>query len=244
MKKSSAIIAIIITILVLAVIGLSISIVYVHNSKENDTSSSKKVSEKADKNETKNKIDKEDIEEEKEEKKENKETVKKNKERTPEIIAEELASILDGSDEECLEYLLEVTDFKAYKYYRSPGETVDFDVVTDYASYRDAAKKIFLKEYNAMTDEDEKEEKQWFKDHYDELYYSTEKLDLFVYKKSDLHECKVFPEFDEIIVTYKGNNDEEQNYHLLFYKNKLVNIEWADEIEELETKMDNFFASH
>ena len=244
MKKSSAIIAIIITILVLAVIGLSISIVYVHNSKENDTSSSKKVSEKADKNETKNKIDKEDIEEEKEEKKENKETVKKNKERTPEIIAEELASILDGSDEECLEYLLEVTDFKAYKYYRSPGETVDFDVVTDYASYRDAAKKIFLKEYNAMTDEDEKAEKQWFKDHYDELYYSTEKLDLFVYKKSDLHECKVFPEFDEIIVTYKGNNDEEQNYHLLFYKNKLVNIEWADEIEELETKMDNFFASH
>ena len=181
MKKSSAIIAIIITILVLAVIGLSISIVYVHNSKENDTSSSKKVSEKSDKNETKNKIDKEDIEEE--EKEEKKETVKKNKERTPEIIAEELASILDGSDEECLEYLLEVTDFKAYKYYRSPGETVDFDVVTDYASYRDAAKKIFLKEYNAMTDEDEKEEKQWFKDHYDELYYSTEKLDLFVYKK-------------------------------------------------------------
>ena len=242
MKKSSAIIAIIITILVLAVIGLSISIVYVHNSKENDTSSSKKVSEKSDKNETKNKIDKEDIEEE--EKEEKKETVKKNKERTPEIIAEELASILDGSDEECLEYLLEVTDFKAYKYYRAPGETVDFDVVTDYASYRDAAKKIFLKEYNAMTDEDEKEEKQWFKDHYDELYYSTEKLDLFVYKKSDLHECKVFPEFDEIIVTYKGNNDEEQNYHLLFYKNKLVNIEWADEIEELETKMDRFFASY
>ena len=242
MKKSSAIIAIIITILVLAVIGLSISIVYVHNSKENDTSSSKKVSEKSDKNETKNKIDKEDIEEE--EKEEKKETVKKNKERTPEIIAEELASILDGSDEECLEYLLEVTDFKAYKYYRSPGETVDFDVVTDYASYRDAAKKIFLKEYNAMTDEDEKEEKQWFKDHYDELYYSTEKLDLFVYKKSDLHECKVFPEFDEIIVTYKGNNDEEQNYHLLFYKNKLVNIEWSDEMEELETKMDRFFASH
>ena len=242
MKKSSAIIAIIITILVLAVIGLSISIVYVHNSKENDTSSSKKVSEKSDKNETKNKIDKEDIEEE--EKEEKKETVKKNKERTPEIIAEELASILDGSDEECLEYLLEVTDFKASKYYRSPGETVDFDVVTDYASYRDAAKKIFLKEYNAMTDEDEKEEKQWFKDHYDELYYSTEKLDLFVYKKSDLHECKVFPEFDEIIVTYKGNNDEEQNYHLLFYKNKLVNIEWADEIEELETKMDRFFASY
>ena len=242
MKKSSAIIAIIITILVLAVIGLSISIIYVHNSKENETSSSKKVSEKADKNETKNKIDKEDIEEE--EKEEKKETVKKNKERTPEIIAEELASILDGSDEECLEYLLEVTDFKAYKYYRSPGETVDFDVVTDYASYRDAAKKIFLKEYNAMTDEDEKAEKQWFKDHYDELYYSTEKLDLFVYKKSDLHECKVFPEFDEIIVTYKGNNDEEQNYHLLFYKNKLVNIEWADEIEELETKMDRFFASY
>ena len=242
MKKSSAIIAIIITILVLAVIGLSISIIYVHNSKENETSSSKKVSEKADKNETKNKIDKEDIEEE--EKEEKKETVKKNKERTPEIIAEELASILDGSDEECLEYLLEVTDFKAYKYYRSPGETVDFDVVTDYASYRDAAKKIFLKEYNAMTDEDEKAEKQWFKDHYDELYYSTEKLDLFVYKKSDLHECKVFPEFDEIIVTYKGNNDEEQNYHLLFYKNKLVNIEWADEMEELETKMDRFFASH
>ncbi len=140
--------------------------------------------------------------------------------------------------------MLEVTDFKAYKYYRSPGETVDFDVVTDYASYRDAAKNIFLKEYNAMTDEDEKAEKQWFKDHYDELYQSTEKLDLFVYKKSDLHECKVFPEFDEIIVTYKGNNDEEQNYHLLFYKNKLVNIEWSDEIEELETKMDNFFASY
>ena len=242
MKKSSAIIAIIITILVLAVIGLSISIVYVHNSKENDTSSSKKVSEKADKNETKNKIDKEDIEEE--EKEEKKETVKKNKERTPEIIAEELASILDGSDEECLEYLLEVTDFKAYKYYRTSEETVDFDVVTDYEGYRDASKKIFLKEYNAMTDEDEKAEKQWFKDHYDELYYSTEKLDLFVYKKSDLHECKVFPEFDEIIVTYKGNNDEEQNYHLLFYKNKLVNIEWADEIEELETKMDRFFASY
>ena len=242
MKKSSAIIAIIITILVLAVIGLSISIVYVHNSKENDTSSSKKVSEKSDKNETKNKIDKEDIEEE--EKEEKKETVKKNKERTPEIIAEELASILDGSDEECLEYLLEVTDFKAYKYYRTSEETVDFDVVTDYEGYRDASKKIFLKEYNAMTDEDEKAEKQWFKDHYDELYYSTEKLDLFVYKKSDLHECKVFPEFDEIIVTYKGNNDEEQNYHLLFYKNKLVNIEWADEIEELETKMDRFFASY
>ena len=242
MKKSSAIIAIIITILVLAVIGLSISIIYVHNSKENETSSSKKVSEKADKNETKNKIDKEDIEEE--EKEEKKETVKKNKERTPEIIAEELASILDGSDEECLEYLLEVTDFKAYKYYRTSEETVDFDVVTDYEGYRDASKKIFLKEYNAMTDEDEKAEKQWFKDHYDELYYSTEKLDLFVYKKSDLHECKVFPEFDEIIVTYKGNNDEEQNYHLLFYKNKLVNIEWADEMEELETKMDRFFASH
>ena len=242
MKKSSAIIAIIITILVLAVIGLSISIIYVHNSKENETSSSKKVSEKADKNETKNKIDKEDIEEKEKEEKE--ETVKKNKERTPEIIAEELASILDGSDEECLEYLLEVTDFKAYKYYRTSEETVDFDVVTDYEGYRDASKKIFLKEYNAMTDEDEKAEKQWFKDHYDELYYSTEKLDLFVYKKSDLHECKVFPEFDEIIVTYKGNNDEEQNYHLLFYKNKLVNIEWADEIEELETKMDNFFASH
>lgn len=242
MKKSSAIIAIIITILVLAVIGLSISIVYVHNSKENETSSSKKVSEKADKNETKNKIDKEDVEDE--EKEEKKETVKKNKERTPEIIAEELASILDGSDEECLEYLLEVTDFKAYKYYRTSEETVDFDVVTDYEGYRDASKKIFLKEYNAMTDEDEKEEKQWFKDHYDELYYSTEKLDLFVYKKSDLHECKVFPEFDEIIVTYKGNNDEEQNYHLLFYKNKLVNIEWADEMEELETKMDRFFASH
>ena len=242
MKKSSAIIAIIITILVLAVIGLSISIIYVHNSKENETSSSKKVSEKADKNETKNKIDKEDIEEE--EKEEKKETVKKNKERTPEIIAEELASILDGSDEECLEYLLEVTDFKAYKYYRTSEETVDFDVVTDYEGYRDASKKIFLKEYNAMTDEDEKAEKQWFKDHYDELYYSTEKLDLFVYKKSDLHECKVFPEFDEIIVTYKGNNDEEQNYHLLFYKNKLVNIEWADEIEELETKMDRFFASY
>jgi len=242
MKKSSAIIAIIITILVLAVIGLSISIIYVHNSKENETSSSKKVSEKADKNETKNKIDKEDIEEKEKEEKE--ETVKKNKERTPEIIAEELASILDGSDEECLEYLLEVTDFKAYKYYRTSEETVDFDVVTDYEGYRDASKKIFLKEYNAMTDEDEKAEKQWFKDHYDELYYSTEKLDLFVYKKSDLHECKVFPEFDEIIVTYKGNNDEEQNYHLLFYKNKLVNIEWADEMEELETKMDRFFASH
>ena len=242
MKKSSAIIAIIITILVLAVIGLSISIIYVHNSKENETSSSEKVSEKEDKKETKNKIDNEDIEEE--EKEEKKETVKKNKERTPEIIAEELASILDGSDEECLEYLLEVTDFKAYKYYRTSEETVDFDVVTDYEGYRDASKKIFLKEYNAMTDEDEKAEKQWFKDHYDELYYSTEKLDLFVYKKSDLHECKVFPEFDEIIVTYKGNNDEEQNYHLLFYKNKLVNIEWADEIEELETKMDRFFASY
>lgn len=160
--------------------------------------------------------------------------------KSPKKVAKDFAKAL-RSEENLEKFLDKNIDFKANAAMSAVDDNADIANVKSYDEYKEKTVEAFEKAYKEVDkDAIEKAKEDVTGEEGLASYKDYIKDDMKFSKANDLEDCKAFPMFKQMDVTYKSGEDEVE-LSLLFYKKKLVAFMPTDSLAQISAFMDIMF---